>query len=397
MRRANNGRWGQSSAYKFRGCIINPSISDPKVAPAPKLSVDGIGGANTVRAMQKFLGTPQDGVISGQNKSLAKYYPSLKAVEFGKGGSLCIKYLQKWLGIAQSGVIDQNTVKRWQYVIGVNDDGIFGTASMTAWQKYLNNNDKAVYPTVAEKKPYTGAFPNPKITVNGREKVAQKANEYAYKTNDSKAKYPSGKPTDVYRKALASLPYSQHKWDAPARAGANCDVFVWTCVRKAGIDSKYPSGLWKQLNYMTKNGWQKIKTSEAKAGDIGFYRKNVKGKHGHIFICYSDGKVKEASHAQYYPKTVNSLKTRLSTKGKRYVYVFRPPNTTRSYLQKGDSGDEVKKLQAYLNWYGIKVDADGVFGAKTESAVKTMQKALGLSDDGMVGAKTIEAMKKVTK
>ena len=147
VRRSNsNGRWGQASAYKFRGCIINPSVKDAKVVPAPKLTVDGIGGEATVRATQKFLGTPQDGVISGQNKSLAKYYPSLKAVEFGKGGSTCVRYLQKWLGVPQDGVLDQQTIKRWQYVIGVDNDGIFGTASMKAWQKYLNEHDKAVYP-----------------------------------------------------------------------------------------------------------------------------------------------------------------------------------------------------------------------------------------------------------
>ena len=408
LRRSNsNGRWGQNSYYKFRGCIINPAVKDAKVVPAPKLTVDGIGGTATVRAMQKFFGTPQDGIISGQTKANAKYYPSLKAVENGKGGSVCIKNLQKWLGISQTGILDQNTVKKWQYMIGVNNDGIFGTTSMKAWQKYLNAHDKATYPTntptkpttptVAEKSAYKGAFPNTNVVVIGREKVAQKANEYAYKTNDSKAKYPSGKPTEAYKKALASLPYSQHKWDAPARAGANCDVSVWVDVRKAGIDDNFPSGLWKQLNYMQKHNWERIKPSEAKAGDIGFYRKNVSGKHGHIFICYSDNKVKEASHAQYYPKTVNSLSTRLSTKGKKYVYVFRPPNVTRTYLMKGDTGEEVKKLQNYLNWYGNKLSVDGVFGDATDKAVRSMQKALKLTEDGKVGAKTIEAMKKVTK
>lgn len=149
IRRSNsNGRWGQASLYKFRGCIINPSIKNPKTAPAPKLTADGIGGANTVRAMQKFFGTAQDGVISGQSKAQAKHYPALKAVEYGKGGSPCIKNLQKWLGIKQDGVIGENTVKAWQKKLGVTADGIFGANSMKAWQKYLNANKKAVYPTV---------------------------------------------------------------------------------------------------------------------------------------------------------------------------------------------------------------------------------------------------------
>ena len=147
VRRDNsNGRWGQNSLYKFRGCIINPSIKNPKIVPAPKLNVDGIGGTCTVRAMQRFFGTPQDGVISGQNKAQSKYYPALKAVEYGKGGSVCDKKLQKWVGTAQDGVIGEQTVKAWQKKIGVSADGNFGVNSMKAWQKYLNDHEKAVYP-----------------------------------------------------------------------------------------------------------------------------------------------------------------------------------------------------------------------------------------------------------
>lgn len=145
----SNGRWGQGSAYKFRGCIINPSIKDPKVVPVPPLVVDGIGGGNTVRAMQKYFGTPQDGIISGQGKSLmSKYCPSIIAVEYGTGGSPCIRNLQRWLNVTQDGIIGQNTVKAWQKKLGVSVDGIFGPNSMKAWQKYLNDHDgeKPVYP-----------------------------------------------------------------------------------------------------------------------------------------------------------------------------------------------------------------------------------------------------------
>lgn len=148
VRRDNsNGRWGQNSLYKFRGCIINPAVTNPKVVPVPPLTVDGKGGACTVRAMQRFFGTPQDGVISGQNKAQSKYYPALKAVEYGKGGSPCVKNLQRWVGTVQDGIIGEKTVKAWQKKIGVASDGIFGVNSMRAWQEYLNEHDKAVYPT----------------------------------------------------------------------------------------------------------------------------------------------------------------------------------------------------------------------------------------------------------
>lgn len=153
VRRDNsNGRWSQNSYYKFRGCIINPNVKNV-ITPAPKLAVDGIGGACTVRAMQRFFGTTQDGVLSGQNRNCNKYYPALKAVEYGKGSSACVKKLQKWVGVTQDGVIGEQTVKAWQKKLGVDADGIFGTNSMKAWQKYLNEHDKAVYPskTLVEK------------------------------------------------------------------------------------------------------------------------------------------------------------------------------------------------------------------------------------------------------
>lgn len=153
VRRDNkNGRWGQNSNYKFRGCIINPSIKDPKVVPVPPLTIDGIGGTCTARAMQRFFGTPMDGVISGQNKSCSKYYPALKAVEYGRGGSPCVKKLQKWVGEKEDGVWGKDTSKGLQKKLKAEGyykgeiDSIFGTNSMKAWQKYLNEHEKAVYP-----------------------------------------------------------------------------------------------------------------------------------------------------------------------------------------------------------------------------------------------------------
>lgn len=151
LRRNNeNGRWGQNELYRFRGCIVNPSISGGPVDP-PKLVVDGIGGTETVYRMQEFFGTTADGVISGQNLNLRKYYPSLTAVQGGSGGSPCIKKLQKWVGSSQDGVLGQATVKAWQKKLGVEADGIFGPKSMKKWQKYLNENSKAVYPPTPKK------------------------------------------------------------------------------------------------------------------------------------------------------------------------------------------------------------------------------------------------------
>ncbi len=59
-----------------------------------------------------------------------------------------------------------------------------------------------------------------------------------------------------------------------------------------------------------------------------------------------------------------------------------------STIKYGSTGDDVKKLQEELNKYGYGLDTDGIFGIKTQSAVKDYQKNNGLSVDGIVGANT---------
>jgi hypothetical protein len=56
-------------------------------------------------------------------------------------------------------------------------------------------------------------------------------------------------------------------------------------------------------------------------------------------------------------------------------------------LKKGSKGKEVKDLQEFLA-----LTADGIFGSKTEEAVKKWQWENGLTMDGIVGPETYEAM-----
>ena len=63
-------------------------------------------------------------------------------------------------------------------------------------------------------------------------------------------------------------------------------------------------------------------------------------------------------------------------------------------LRKGDIGGEVKTIQSILNGVGFRdqngawLNVDGIFGIKTEYAVKCYQRARGLTVDGIVGAET---------
>lgn len=145
---------------QMKGLIpqIWSAISTAKAATLPtlqaavetlnKLTVDGEGGEKTVIATQRFFKTFEDGIISGQNKSLKKYYPALTAVMFASNSkSTVVKELQSWLGVTRDGVIGQETTKAWQRKLrdlgylakDETIDGIFGPKSMKAWQRFLND------------------------------------------------------------------------------------------------------------------------------------------------------------------------------------------------------------------------------------------------------------------
>lgn len=62
--------------------------------------------------------------------------------------------------------------------------------------------------------------------------------------------------------------------------------------------------------------------------------------------------------------------------------------TSSNLLRKGDRGDAVKLLQHRLNLTGCSLTEDGIWGAKTDTAVRNFQYKAGLTVDGIVGPKT---------
>ncbi|MEJ6950568.1 peptidoglycan DD-metalloendopeptidase family protein [Natronospora cellulosivora (SeqCode)] len=66
-------------------------------------------------------------------------------------------------------------------------------------------------------------------------------------------------------------------------------------------------------------------------------------------------------------------------------------------LQNGDRGEDVFKIQEYLNQMGYDITIDGIFGYETENIIKDFQSNKGLTVDGIVGKKTVEAIKESIK
>lgn len=66
--------------------------------------------------------------------------------------------------------------------------------------------------------------------------------------------------------------------------------------------------------------------------------------------------------------------------------------TMNPVLRRGDSGEDVKRLQDLLNGYGYNLKVDGIFGTATDHAVRAFQQGHFLTSDGVVGPKTWAAL-----
>lgn len=70
------------------------------------------------------------------------------------------------------------------------------------------------------------------------------------------------------------------------------------------------------------------------------------------------------------------------------------PTPTGNNLRMGARGERVEQLQRDLSRLGYPLAADGVFGAKTDAAVRRFQREHGLTADGIVGPKTRAAIER---
>ncbi len=67
-------------------------------------------------------------------------------------------------------------------------------------------------------------------------------------------------------------------------------------------------------------------------------------------------------------------------------------------LKKGDEGEDVMKIQHWLNDHGYKAgEEDGIFGDKTRDAVIEFQSAKKIVTDGIAGSQTQLTMERMDK
>lgn len=119
-------------------------------APTPAVTVDGWLGPATVKAWQKAVGTPQDGVISSQPDTLKHLHDGLTSVRYEPAataeGSQLIAKVQSNLqrrGLYAGdidGCFGPMTIKALQHYYGTPQDGVISGPSqmVIALQKALN-------------------------------------------------------------------------------------------------------------------------------------------------------------------------------------------------------------------------------------------------------------------
>ncbi|SFL85997.1 N-acetylmuramoyl-L-alanine amidase [Gracilibacillus orientalis] len=103
------------------------------------LKVDGYWGSKTTKELQQALGTIVDGVISNQSRNKVTNR-IVSGITFGTGGSLVIKALQRKIGAKTDGYLGPQTIRKLQAYLGTPQDGVLSKPSLVVkeLQRRLN-------------------------------------------------------------------------------------------------------------------------------------------------------------------------------------------------------------------------------------------------------------------
>ena len=140
-----------------------------------------------------------------------------------------------------------------------------------------------------------------------REKICEKAKEFAYKrgTKSVKYTYDKGAPKPVYKKALKKYMNKKAKISQ-----SDCGYFVNTCIRASGVSKSFKAlaGRGEPFPKIPKNfdiiHTGKIKKGILKSGDVIRYKKKNGGQHTLLYL--GDGLIAHAGRGHWFPKIVKS-------------------------------------------------------------------------------------------
>lgn len=170
------------------------------------------------------------------------------------------------------------------------------------------------------------------------------------------------------------------------KCGDICKAFC-KVIRAAG----YKTGVYANLS--TLNGYLPSDLYKDCPIWVAQYNSKCNYKHPHIMWQYSSGGSVKGIPGRidmnyYYGNAEPVSKT-------TYKGAF-PTLPKRGWFASGDKGEEVKKLQKFLNWYGgYGLAVDGIIGRKTIDAVERYQGREKLRVDGCFGKESLKRAKVV--
>lgn len=131
------------NGISFEGSNSSESSSDNNDVSGG-LDIDGVWGTATTSAVQNALGTPVDGIVSGQASSLdACNRGGLTSASWkhGSGGSLMVRALQEKVGATVDGYFGRDTCRTLQRYLGTYQDGYVDNPSNMVKELQRRIND----------------------------------------------------------------------------------------------------------------------------------------------------------------------------------------------------------------------------------------------------------------
>ena len=188
------------------------------------------------------------------------------------------------------------------------------------------------------------------------------------------------------------------KWQG--KLAFDCRGFTYWCLSQVGITIK---GGGATSQYNTSANW--VQRGEIREmPDVVccvFQRRN--GRMQHTGLHIGGGKVIHCSNGVQWGDTSDKAWTHYAIPAGLYtaeeiaaagaVKADKPSEGVVFNLRRGSRGSEVTRLQTALNAHGYDCGAaDGIFGLKTEMAVRAFQDDKGLTVDGIAGKATQAAL-----
>ena len=173
----------------------------------------------------------------------------------------------------------------------------------------------------------------------------------------------------------------------------DCRGFTHWALLQAGIKI---DGAGATSQYDTKANWTERGTIDAMPDLVCCVFKQRDGKMQHTGLHIGGGKIIHCSTTVKEGKTTDSGWTHYAVPAGLYddqEAAQAEPVKTLATLRNGSRGSAVTALQEMLNGLGFESGkADGIFGPKTEAAVKRFQEANGLTVDGIAGEQTLTTL-----